>query len=217
MTRTGEPLPREVVVATANAGKLREIRAILGERAPALRSLTEFPDAKLPQEGDDYEANAVAKALAAARACGLPALADDSGLEVEALGGRPGPRSARFGGSHLGDRERMAKLLAQLGGVPREARAARFVCVAALATPAGRVWTARGECRGRLLEAPRGQGGFGYDPVFEPEHHQASMAELDPAEKNRISHRARALHDLAGVLRGLGAAREPRAPRSSQG
>ncbi|HSJ96022.1 MAG TPA: non-canonical purine NTP pyrophosphatase, partial [Myxococcota bacterium] len=151
----------------------------------------------------DYAANAAAKALAAARASGLPALGDDSGLEVEALGGAPGPRSARFGGPGLDDAGRTRALLAALDGVPAERRGARFVCVAALATPDGVVATARGECPGRIATEPRGSAGFGYDPIFETAPGGPTMAELPEAEKERISHRGRAFRALGPSLRAL--------------
>jgi XTP/dITP diphosphohydrolase len=192
---------REVVLATSNPGKLLEVRGLLGDLPILLRSAEAFPDVLLPEEGDDYRANAVAKARTAARDTGRLALADDSGLEVEALGGGPGPRSARYGGPGLDDRGRIAVLLEALANVPAERRRARFVCVAALATPEGEVVTARGECAGRILDAPRGRGGFGYDPVFEPEGRGRSMAELPPGVKNRISHRARAFRALADAIR----------------
>jgi len=194
------PLP-ELVLATSNPGKLLEFRAILGDLSVALRALDAFPEVQLPEEGDDYEANAVAKARAIADGSGRPALADDSGIEVAALDGDPGPLSARFGGAHLDDAGRVNKLLANLAASGETDRSARFVCVAALAFPAGEVITARGECPGRILDAPRGRGGFGYDPIFEVEHGGRSMAELPPIEKNRISHSARALLCLRDAIR----------------
>jgi len=195
----------ELVVASANPGKLREIAELLAGLDLGLRPLSEFPGLALPPEAEDYAANARAKALAAARGTGRPALGDDSGLEVEALGGAPGPRSARYGGPDLDDAGRNATLLRALGGVPAGARGARFVCVVALATPDGDVRLARGECRGRILDAPRGAAGFGYDPLFEVEGLGRSMAELVPAEKNRLSHRARALAALRPELARLAA------------
>jgi XTP/dITP diphosphohydrolase len=184
----------KVVLATRNPGKLREVAAIL---SPLAIELVALPDAvALPAEGDDYEANAIAKALAAARATGCVALGDDSGLEVDALGGAPGPVSARWGGAGLDDAGRNEKLLAALDRVGDDARGARFVCVAALATPRGEVRCARGECHGRVLRAPRGGGGFGYDPIFEVGDSGRSMAELPETEKNRVSHRSRALGAL---------------------
>ncbi len=131
---------------------------------------------------------------------GLPALADDSGLEVDALSGAPGPRSARYGGPGLDDAGRVALLLRELDGVPAGRRGARFVCVAALATPDGECRTARGVCEGRILGAPRGSGGFGYDPVFAPEGGQRSMAELREDEKNALSHRGRAIAALLEAM-----------------
>jgi XTP/dITP diphosphohydrolase len=185
-------------VATRNPGKVREIRAILGELDLELR---EPPEAgEFPEEGDDYAENAARKALTLARGWQRPALADDSGLEVDALGGAPGPRSARYGGPGLDDAGRVQRLLAELAGVPRVRRGARFVCVAALAEPDGSVATARGECAGRILGAPRGVGGFGYDPVFWVEELGAAMAELPASIKNRISHRARAFTGLREAI-----------------
>jgi XTP/dITP diphosphohydrolase len=199
---SGDAISREVVVATSNPGKVREIRAILGDVPVVLRGLDGFPEVEFPEEGDDYEANAVAKARAVVRATGRAALADDSGLEVDGLDGAPGPRSARFGGPGLDDGERTAALLDAIAGFTGERRNARFVCVAALATRDGEVVTARGECPGRILEAPRGGGGFGYDPIFEVARGTA-MAELPPARKNEISHRARALRALRGALEAI--------------
>jgi XTP/dITP diphosphohydrolase len=199
--KRGAPGVGPWLVATTSAGKLREIRAIF-DRLP-LRSLADFPGLVLPPEGDDYEANALAKARAAARATALPALADDSGLEVDALGGGPGPRSARYGGPGLDDAGRVARLLREVAGVSEAGRGARFVCVAAWSTPEGVAHSARGECRGRLLGAPRGSLGFGYDPIFLPEGESLSMAELDPARKNALSHRARAFRALFARLEAL--------------
>ncbi len=192
---------REVVLASSNAGKLLEIRAILGDLPVSLRALDAFPEVQMPEEGDDYEQNAVAKALAVARGSGRVAVADDSGLEVEGLGGRPGPRSARYGGPGLDDRGRLERLLEEMSALEGAARRARFVCVAALATPEGEVETARGECRGTIVRAPRGATGFGYDPVFLTEEGERTMAELPPARKNQISHRARAFRTLEPAIR----------------
>lgn len=196
----------EVVIATSNAGKQQEIREILADLPLRILGLDEFAVIDFPEEGAEYESNAVAKAVTAARSTGCPALADDSGLEVDGLDGAPGPLSARYGGPGLSDRERAAYLLEQLSDCSGAGRAARFVCIAALALPGGEVVTARGECPGRILEAPRGVGGFGYDPVFEVSEGVA-MAELPAARKNEISHRARALAGLRGALAALG--REP--------
>jgi XTP/dITP diphosphohydrolase len=186
-----------IVLATRNAGKVREIASILA--LPDLRIEAIAEDVVLPEEGDAYEANAVAKALAAARATGCVALADDSGLEVDALGGAPGPFSARYGGAGLDDAGRTTALLAAIEHVPDAERSARFVCVAALATPQGETTTARGVCAGRLLREPRGTGGFGYDPIFAIG--QATMAELPAARKDALSHRGRAFRALLPALR----------------
>lgn len=196
MSPASGALPDEIVVATSNPGKLREVRAILADLPVRLRDLSALPPVAFPEEGEDYEANAVAKARAVATALGMHALADDSGLEVEGLGGAPGPRSARYGGPGLDDAGRSARLLEAAAALRGDSRRARFVCVAAWAAPGGAIHVARGACEGRLLRAPRGRGGFGYDPLFEAEAGGRSMAELPAEEKNRISHRARALRAL---------------------
>lgn len=188
--------PARVVVATANAGKLAEIRAILAGFPVQLCPLSDFPAVRFPEEGADYAVNAVAKARAAAEQLGAVAAADDSGLEVDALNGAPGAYSARYGNGRLSDGERVEQLLRNLLSVPPSRRGARFVCVAALATPDGDVLEMRGECAGRILERPRGRGGFGYDPVFQLLGDDRSVAELTAAEKNRVSHRARAFRAL---------------------
>jgi len=196
----GAPAAR-LVVATGNPGKLRELQALLAGLPARVCSLDGLPAVAFPEEGDDYRANAVAKARAVAEQLGEHALADDSGLEVEALDGRPGPRSARYGGPGLDDAGRVARLLDELDGVPEERRRARFVCVAAWVDPAGRVEVAEGVCPGRILAAPRGTGGFGYDPVFLPDGHTRTMAELGAAEKEALSHRGAAVRRLLPVLR----------------
>jgi XTP/dITP diphosphohydrolase len=192
---------RALIVASSNPGKLSELRGLLGDLAVELSGLERVPGLVLPEEGDDYAANAAAKALAVARAAGCLALADDSGLEVDGLGGAPGPRSARFGGPGQNDSGRVRALLAALAGATGAARAARFVCVVALATPEGPVVTKRGECRGRILEASRGTSGFGYDPIFVADGTQVSFAELPEAEKSRLSHRGIAVRAIIPELR----------------
>ena len=201
-------MSRTLLLATGNRGKLAEFAELLAPLGLELRSLAEFPEAVLPPEGDDYAENAAAKALAATKATGLAALGDDSGIEVAALGAAPGPRSERYGGPGLDAAGRSARLVAALGGTGSADRSARFVCVAALAEPDGGVSLARGECRGLLLAAPRGTAGFGYDPIFQPEGYDLSMAELPAGLKNRISHRGRALAALGPALaRAFGAKR----------
>lgn len=189
-----------VVVATENPGKVREIEAILAETGLVFASLGDFGPVAFPDEGGDYAANAEAKAAAASRQLGVVAVADDSGLEVDALAGAPGPYSARFGGPGLDDAARVRKLLEALDGVPDAERGARFVCIAALCTPEGERVSYRGECTGRILPVERGSGGFGYDPVFQLTGRGETMAELAASEKNRLSHRAHAFLRLAPDL-----------------
>ena len=156
------------------------------------------------ETGDTYEENAALKALAFARASGLPSLADDSGIEVDALAGAPGVRSARYAGTGS-DKDNVDLLLHNLNQVPQEARTARFVCVVALALPSGDIEYARGQCEGKISNERIGDGGFGYDPVFFPEGKHLTMAQLPPDEKNRLSHRGRAVRNaLPAIERILG-------------
>ena len=185
------------VVATGNAGKLREFRALLANQPVDVLSLEGLSPVTFPEEGGDYRSNAVAKARAVAEQLGLAAIADDSGLEVDALDGAPGPFSARYGGAGLDDRGRLEALLVALDGVPEAQRAARFVCHVALVVPGTEPMTAEGACPGALRVKPAGGGGFGYDPIFQPEGELVTMAELAGKRKNEISHRARALEALA--------------------
>ncbi|MGB9722338.1 MAG: RdgB/HAM1 family non-canonical purine NTP pyrophosphatase [Chloroflexia bacterium] len=180
-----------LLLASANPDKVREYRALLGDLPLELVTPAEIGlEGEVEESGDTYEENARRKALTLARGSGLITLADDSGLEVDALGGAPGPRSHRY---HAGsDTERYRFLLRQLEGLPPERRTARFRCVIAIATPAGEVHTVEGLCPGRIADAPRGEGGFGYDPIFLLPELGRTMAELSPEEKNRLSHRARA-------------------------
>jgi XTP/dITP diphosphohydrolase len=179
-----------LLVATTNPGKLRELQASV--EGLVLRSLRDFPGlAEVEEDADTFEGNARKKALVYAKATGLPALADDSGLCVDALGGRPGVYSARYAPGD--DAARVAKLLGELGQVPDEARTAAFVCALAFAFPDGRVVTEEGRCEGRIARAPRGSGGFGFDPVFEDPVSGKTFAELTHEEKHARSHRGRAL------------------------
>lgn len=188
-------LPSPLLVATGNPGKLREIRAILGERAPAeLRFFRDYVGYIQAEENEpDYLGNARLKAAHAALELEIPALADDSGLEVDALGGEPGPRSARFAGDFASDLQNNARLLRDLEGAAT--RSARYRCVMALAFPDGRMCVAEGVCEGSIGTGPRGEGGFGYDPYFVLQDGR-TMAEIPAGEKNRISHRAMALEAL---------------------
>ena len=195
-----------LVMATRNAGKVKELAQLLRDLNVRLLSLNDFPELpQIPEEGATFADNAAAKARAVARLTGLPALADDSGLEVAALGGRPGVFSARYaqdrtGGKTPTDEENWRKLLDELRDVPPDKRQARFVCEIALAFPHGRLVTTRGELVGAIAQEPRGSQGFGYDPVFWLPDYQATVAELDPAVKNRLSHRGRALQKLKEIL-----------------
>ncbi len=197
----------KVVVATRNRGKLVEIVDLLGG-AGALELVTiddVAPAAFLREDEDTFEGNALAKARQAAAATGLPAIADDSGLEVDALAGAPGVWSARYAGEPSDDGRNNAKLLEALRGVPAEQRQARFRCAAAFvdATRA-LVIVESGACEGRILNEPRGSGGFGYDPLFLVPAVDKTMAELPLAQKNQLSHRAAAFRALAAAMRARG-------------
>jgi XTP/dITP diphosphohydrolase len=183
-----------VVLATHNRGKLAELRRILADLHVELLSAADVDLGDVEETGATFKENALLKARGGAAACGLPCVADDSGLEVEALGGAPGIRSARFAGAHGDDEANLRLVLARLAGV--EDRRARFVCAAALVTPQGREWTTEGVLDGHLLTVGRGQGGFGYDPIFVPVGERRTTAEMAPEEKDAISHRGRAFRAL---------------------
>jgi XTP/dITP diphosphohydrolase len=186
-----------LLIATRNAGKLAEFKAMPTPLGVRIFGLADFPGAPIPEEiGDSFEENAVAKARSAAKYSGFLSLADDSGLEVEALGGEPGVRSARFAGAGASDLANNQLLLRRLAGIPPEQRLARFVAVLALAWPDGRTRTFRGEARGWILSEPRGLYGFGYDPLFFSDDLGMSFAEAGARAKGRISHRGRALARL---------------------
>ena len=193
-----------VVVATGNAHKVTEIEAILAPVMPgvafhALGELGDFPDPV--ENGDTFTENAVIKAQAACEETGLPAVADDSGLVVDALSGEPGIMSARWAGVHGDDARNNAKLMREMEGVADVGRTARFHSSVVLVYPDGAVLTGEGDCEGMIGREPRGENGFGYDPLFWPaETPGRTMAELEPSEKNAISHRAHALADLARQL-----------------
>jgi XTP/dITP diphosphohydrolase len=205
-----------IVVATRSPHKLAELQELLRPSRAELISLDDAgvpPDVDPIEDGATFEANARLKARAYARLSGLPTLADDSGIEVDALGGAPGVRTRRYAGPTAGDADNNAKLLAALDGLPPERRGARYVCVLALADPTGEqpgripiVAQARGSCRGRIAAAPRGSGGFGYDPIFEPAIEPPggrTLGQWSAADKNRISHRARAARRMARRLAAL--------------
>ena len=188
-----------LVLATANAGKLREFVPLLDGQGYVLVSLADLPEVRLPPEGEtSYADNALGKARAAAAATAAVALGDDSGLEVDALDGRPGVASARYGGSGLSDAERMARLLVELTAI--EPRTARFRCVLALVSPWGEEALVEGIVEGVLTHTPRGSGGFGYDPIFLVPALGRTFGELSTAEKERLSHRARAVAAARPIL-----------------
>lgn len=195
-----------LVLATHNRKKLVELTAILAEQGldmgeGAVRTAGDLGAPEPVEDGVTFAENALLKARALAVATGLPAVADDSGLAVDVLGGAPGIFSARWSGRHGDDAANLELLLAQLGDVRPEHRGAGFVCAAALVTPDGREEVRTGEMRGVLLTAPRGGNGFGYDPILAPEEADGrAAAELDPAEKNAISHRGKAFRALAPVI-----------------
>jgi XTP/dITP diphosphohydrolase len=194
-----------LVIATSNEGKLLELRALFGDLPVQLLSLASVLGEKLviPEDGATFEENAITKARTACKVTGLYALADDSGLEVKALGGRPGVRSARFAHDRATDAENNAALLRELEEVPDDERAARFRCVLALASPWDKdhVETTEGSLAGMIARAPRGSGGFGYDPLFIlPELGGRAVAELEEPEKNAISHRGRAAKAMRAVI-----------------
>ena len=191
-----------LLLATRNPGKLVELQRMLTAfDVVGLADVPQFPEA--PETGATFAENALAKARDAAAATGLPSVADDSGLAVDALNGMPGVLSARWSGRHGDDRANLELLLAQVGDVPDERRGAAFVCAAALVVPGGPETVVHGVWTGRLTRAPRGTNGFGYDPIFVPDGETRTSAELSAAEKDAASHRARALQALLPHLRAL--------------
>jgi XTP/dITP diphosphohydrolase len=189
----------KALLATRNAKKLAELRRILDDAGVAvalvgLADVAEYPEA--PETGLTFEENALLKAREAVRHTGLPAIADDSGIAVDALNGMPGVFSARWAGRHGDDTANLELLLAQVGDVPDEHMGAAFVCAAAFVSPDGQEIVAHGEMRGRLVRAPRGSSGFGYDPIFVADGQSMTNAELSPAAKDAISHRGKAFRAL---------------------
>lgn len=200
------PAGARAVLATHSAGKLRELQRLLAERLPGIApdvvvSAGELGLPDVREDGTSFEQNALKKARAASAATGLLAIADDSGLQVDVMGGSPGIFSARWAGRHGDDAANNALLLAQLADVPAEHRGAQFRCTAVIVAPDGREIIETGVMRGRLLREPRGTDGFGYDPLFVPEDADGrTSAELSPAEKDAISHRGIAMRALAAQL-----------------
>jgi XTP/dITP diphosphohydrolase len=195
-------IPR-LLLASANQGKLRELRTILAGLPVELVGLAEAGPGEPPEveeTGDTFLENALLKGRAYADWSGMAAVADDSGLEVDALGGAPGVRSARYAGPGAGDQANLDKLLTALAGVSPERRTARFRCAAVLVDPAAGEWHAEAAWEGRILDAPRGSGGFGYDPVFLPDGWEKTSAEVDQATKDAASHRGQAFRALRPAI-----------------
>jgi XTP/dITP diphosphohydrolase len=195
--------PVKVVLATRNAGKIVELRRILAEAGVAVElvGLDAFPEiGDVPETGLSFAENALLKAHAVAAASGLPAIADDSGLCVDALNGMPGIFSARWSGGHGDDKANLDLLLAQIADVPDGRRQAHFACTAALALPSGQERVVEGAMHGSLIHEPRGTNGFGYDPIFVPDGESRTTAEMSPDEKDAISHRGHAFRTLATLL-----------------
>ena len=192
----------QLLAATKNAGKIRELEVLLADLPVSLQSLEDFPGVAEPEEtGATFAENAALKAIYYARETGFWALADDSGLEVEALGGAPGVYSARYAGANASDDERIVKLLEEIDAAGGENRAARFVCAMAIADTTGVIrFSAEGVCCGSIAQASRGRNGFGYDPVFIPEDFDQTFGELPAEIKQKISHRARATEKIIRFL-----------------
>jgi len=191
----------KIVIASRNRKKIEELKRILQGLEITILSVNDFPELEEVEEnGLTFDENALKKARYVCQQTGLPALSDDSGLEVEALEGRPGVRSARYAGNEASDEDNIKKLLEELAGVPSEKRNARFVCCIALVFPDGKEYIFWGYVRGKISEIPRGTQGFGYDPVFIPEGFQKTFAEMDPHEKDKMSHRKEALDKLRNFL-----------------
>jgi XTP/dITP diphosphohydrolase len=199
---TEPDMPLRLLVATRNSGKCREIRALLDDMPVAVMTLDSFPDAPhVEEDGDTLEENAARKACGTARACGIHTMADDSGLFVDALGGRPGVHSARYAGPGGTSGDLCTKLLAEMADTPEGSRGAHFRCWITLSDPAGRiVLTAEGRVEGRIGHEMRGAGGFGYDPVFVYGPAGCTFAEMRPDAKNAVSHRGRALARFRSLL-----------------
>ncbi|PKM82964.1 MAG: non-canonical purine NTP pyrophosphatase [Firmicutes bacterium HGW-Firmicutes-14] len=194
----------KIVLATGNQGKVRELAEILGDLEVQVLSLKDFPEiGEIIEDGLTFEENAVKKAIAVMEATGLTALADDSGLEVDALDGAPGIYSARFAGEGKNDMDNNLKLLSLMKEVPDQKRTARFRCVIAISTPCGELYTSDGSCEGVIGHEVKGDKGFGYDPLFYLPEYGRTFAELDSDIKNRVSHRGRALVKAKNIMAGI--------------
>jgi len=197
--------PTELLIATHNAGKIRELASLFSNFPIKLKNLSDFGGiSEIDETGTTFRENAELKAAGYARQAGIWSLADDSGLEVSALGGAPGVHSNRFAGEGSSDEEKMIRLLSKLGAIPNASRDARFVCVMSIADSKGQiVFTARGICPGAIANEPRGTNGFGYDPIFIPEGFNRTFGELKGDIKQQISHRARAAEEIIRYLQGF--------------
>lgn len=191
-----------IIAASSNAHKIKEIQAIMGKFGMEVvsRDQAGVPPFEIEEDGDTFEENSLKKAREIMKVTGQITIADDSGLMVDYLGGAPGVYSARFAGEQCDDLKNNDKLLNMLSGVPEKDRTAKFVSVITLVFPGGEILVARGECPGRIIETPIGENGFGYDPLFVPEGYDKTFAQLGAEEKNKISHRAKALEKLERIL-----------------
>ena len=197
--------PMEVIVATRNRGKIREFRDALKGLNLRIYGLSDFPDVpEIDEDGDSFTENALKKARFYSKHFGKLTLADDSGLEVDSLNGRPGVHSARYAGERASSQENNQKLLREMQGVPISKRGARFRCILAVASPGGRDVLAEGSCKGRIGFKEKGRKGFGYDPLFILPKEGRTMAELSLEEKNRVSHRGKALRKIRKILKTFG-------------
>ncbi len=191
----------DIVLATRNKGKVREFLRLLTNLDLNILSMNDFPDiGNIEESGTTFKANALLKAKAVSSITGLTAIADDSGLEVDALNGRPGIYSARYAGETASDKENYMKLLEEMKDVPEGDRGAAFVCTIAVSAPSGESITAVGRCKGEIASEPEGEGGFGYDPVFHLRETDCTMASISKEEKNNISHRGKAVKELRKIL-----------------
>lgn len=193
-----------IVLATRNEGKIQELDRMLRDQGIQVKGLKDYPDCPdVEEDGETFEQNAAKKAETISKIIGLPTLADDSGLEVDALDGEPGVYSARFAGPRATDEENIQKLLERLKGIPTENRHARFRCALAYAAPGRETWACEGRCEGIISLEPQGNGGFGYDPIFYLPKLEKTMAQLTKSEKNEISHRGKAVRQFVEALPGL--------------
>ncbi|MDI6799539.1 MAG: XTP/dITP diphosphatase [Actinomycetota bacterium] len=191
----------KIIIASKNDGKIREIVEILGLKPSQVLTYKDFSDwPDIEETGATFEENARIKAQALTECHDMAALADDSGLQVDHLGGKPGVLSARYAGVQGDDNANVAKLLKEMEGVPEDGRSARFVCLAVLTLPGGKNYSTCGDCKGAIATEPRGLKGFGYDPVFVPDGYNKTMAELEPEFKNELSHRGKAFRQMKEII-----------------